>query len=59
MHAVLVEVVRGLAATDTVITAGQFKVREGTSVRAAAEPAAAPKAAGTDAPKSNKAGGAS
>jgi membrane fusion protein (multidrug efflux system) len=55
----LVEVVRGLAATDTVITAGQFKVREGTSVRAAAEPAAAPKAAGTDAPKPGKAGGAS
>ncbi len=55
----LVEVVRGLAATDTVITAGQFKVREGVSVRAAAEPPEAPKAAGTVAPKSGKTGGAS
>jgi membrane fusion protein (multidrug efflux system) len=53
----LVEVVRGLAATDTVITAGQFKVREGVTVRAAAEPVAAPKAADADAPKSGKAGG--
>ena len=55
----LVEVVRGLAATDTVITAGQFKVREGVSVRAAAQPPEAPKAAGTVAPKSDKPGGAS
>jgi membrane fusion protein (multidrug efflux system) len=53
----LVEVVRGLAATDTVITAGQFKVREGVTVRAAAEPVAAPKAADADAPKAGKAGG--
>jgi membrane fusion protein, multidrug efflux system len=55
----LVEVVRGLAATDTVITAGQFKVREGVTVRAAAEPAAAPKAADAEPPKAGKAGGAS
>jgi hypothetical protein len=34
-------------------------VREGVSVRAAVEPPDAPKAAGTDAPKSGKTGGAS
>jgi membrane fusion protein (multidrug efflux system) len=54
----LVEVVRGLTANDTVITAGQFKVREGVTVRAAVEPPGAPKAAGADAPAAaGKAGG--
>jgi hypothetical protein len=51
-------VVRGLTANDTVITAGQFKVREGVTVRAAVEPPGAPKAAGADAPAgAGKAGG--